>query len=305
MREFRIFTMLFLLILLIVGCNHYQIPTKTIGEGSLASPSPDDPSRYPLEESPSELIPTDIKQATPSKTVETKQTGLLLPSWTPLPTLSSTEKHEKIIHFLTNNTNCELPCWWGITPGKVSLLEARQYLAQFADRVVNADSGFGIATKVDGFSEEIASSFSSLDNDENVSLIRVQPIGTALRYQLYQILRDYGKPEEVILDALPNSPAGTPWYYLVVFYPQKGFSATYTGPADLENGGESIRICPQGTDPMLILVKPSGLTLAALKNLTYGYPPDLPSLDSYSGINIKLFYEKMQDEESCFVVSLP
>lgn len=245
-----------------------------------------------------------VPEASPTA-AEPQPTASLMPSWTPLPTLSSSEKREKIIGFLTNNADCKLPCWLGITPGEVSLPQARHYLSQFADRIVDADSGFGIATRVDGFSEEIASSYTSSDVGEIISLIRVQPGGTAMSHQLYQLLEEYGKPEVVVLDALPDSPAGTPWFYLVLFYPQKGFSATFTGPAELENGKEKIKICPQGIDPMLILVKPNSETLASLKNLSYGYPPDLPSLSSYPEMSIDLFYENLKEPQSCFVVSVP
>lgn len=305
MRKFRDFIIVVLSLLLTASCSNNQPTSQIIGAENLSSPSPNAPFQSGSGKTPSVSLPIAVTETHSSNQPEPQPTASLMPSWTPLPTLSSSEKREKIIGFLTNNTDCKLPCWLGITPGEVSLPQARHYLSQFADRIVDADSGFGIVTRVDGIPEEIASSYTSSNDDEIISLIHVQPGGTAINHQLYQLFVDYGKPEEVVLDALPNSPAGTPWFYLVLFYPQKGFSATFTGPAELENDKVKIKICPQGIDPMLILVKPNSETLTSLKNLSYGYPPDLPSISSYPEMSIDLLYNNLEGPQSCFIVSVP
>lgn len=123
------------------------------------------------------------------------------PTWTPLPTLENYS--QIVVSLMTDNAGCQLPCWWGITPGETSWQEAKQFLQQFAF----------ITTRGGSLSQHVETEpyivyhWNPGTDDSNGTLIDVRNGIVQLilfssetarfRFQLNQILTDYGIPDKV------------------------------------------------------------------------------------------------------------
>jgi len=98
-----------------MGCTSQQpINTPTV-----------DPGNPILPTTTSALVPayatsTSVPYRTPT------------PSFTPLPRLSPSEAVQLVNELDRTNGGCELPCWWGITPGESSWGETKHFLQSFA-----------------------------------------------------------------------------------------------------------------------------------------------------------------------------
>lgn len=77
-------------------------------------------------------IYTATPSRTPTKTPTITATVTIEPMPTPLPTLNSREASLAVQKLLLENGNCQLPCWWGIVPGKTSWENTRKFLSPFA-----------------------------------------------------------------------------------------------------------------------------------------------------------------------------
>lgn len=58
------------------------------------------------------------------------------------PTLTTTQKKEKVGQYLINNNNCALPCYWGITPGITTWQEAKTVLNKFWKSFIEVKEGY-------------------------------------------------------------------------------------------------------------------------------------------------------------------
>lgn len=54
---------------------------------------------------------------------------------TPVPLFSETEKAERILGLIKTNNGCDLPCWWGITPGLTDWQTANEILEPISELV--------------------------------------------------------------------------------------------------------------------------------------------------------------------------
>lgn len=252
----------------------------------------------------------------PSKVIVSTSTitpTAIAPTWTPIPTLSSKDAQRMVLELLENNAGCELPCWWGIVPGKTSWQIAQHYLVSFASRLgqgipsISTDEGgvehshlnYAVYFTVTSYPEEVASGYRVTNGI--IDQIVVNNHGTELGYQLYRLLLLYGKPDEVLIDVLPNTPAGKPWFTLYIFYTDRGVIAKYNNAAQLN--GEKILICPLGLGPEMTLLPPHDLTLDSMEKIAYDFPGKaLTSLNDIQGLNIETFYNDMKSPGSCLPV---
>jgi hypothetical protein len=292
---------------ILVGCNGKQIITyqnsPPIDATTPTIVSITSTNRPTLRTATRTTIP--LKQSvTPSQTLPVTNTPavsvtLLPPSLTPLPTLSPNQAQEMVLNLLKNNADCVLPCWWGITPGKTLWQNAYHFLSSFAERIdqgsINASTIFEVYNTIPGYRDSIASSY--IMTDGIVEKISVLPRGTELRYQLYQVLTEYGMPDDVLLFMSDVSPAGSPWFYFYIFYVEKGFTVIFNGEAQLDNN--IFQICPDGLGPKLILIPPGSKDLYWMKRDAYDVPFQIPSINDFPGKSIESFYETMKIAGSC------
>jgi hypothetical protein len=189
------------------------------------------------------LQPTATRTALPitvTPTISKKTVTMTLrPSFTPvntrIPTLSSEQQMTQVSDLLTNNGGCKLPCWWGIVPGETSWETTESILAPLAidrsgGKIREGDFGayFNIKYLLNDpswYDFIIVLSF----KDNVVSQIHVYYTSGIKKYNISQLLKEYGKPDEVRLFTINggNDPRIAPGASLFLFYYNQGFSVYY------------------------------------------------------------------------------
>lgn len=203
------------------------------------------------------ISPTDT--ATPPPRVLTPVATLTLPistpTFTPVATLSVEQEGEFLSRLMADNGGCELPCWWGTTPGLTNEQEARDIFASQGvdDWVLSFDATYALM----GLGYPRAGS-SFYTGDVNVefgienNLIRYIRVDGGYRqnelrpafiqdWQLYspaRMLSDYGLPFYVEMAKIENSP----YYRLIFSYPLSGIEIGYIVPFEAL-GSSRRRIC--------------------------------------------------------------
>ena len=110
-------------VLLLLGC----LPCQVTEDEPSVEPSPFSSVKPTATQRPT-AIPSPAATLLP--TLTPRPTWTPSPTWTPIPTrtptatplpfptLESAEMQSFIAEMLSTNGGCELPCWWGITPGE-------------------------------------------------------------------------------------------------------------------------------------------------------------------------------------------
>ena len=257
------------------------------------------------------LTPSPSTTATPTAT----QVPSPEPTWTPLPTLLTSEAAALVQDLLKNNGDCRLPCWWGIIPGETSWLEARQFLATFATRIGQGDSGIimeeGISYQVTNYSVAFdiegglrgGGALFSIRNGI-ISFIDITPSSTVQSFQLHQLLSDYGKPDKVFIETYQNTPGlGLP-FQLVLFYPGQRIQAFYEYTA--QKAGDVLIGCPQPVGPILSVWGPyKALTDKDLITSGPDNPQPFKLLEEVTDMSIDAFYQAFQNPESKICIETP
>lgn len=231
-------TLLVLMILVIslYGCvSSSQIPTLT---PDTITARPSDAAMMARTPSPISL-PTFTKTWRPTKIPPTAPANLP-PTWTPLPTYPA-EQARQVVMDLYENNPCKLPCWWGITPGKTSWLEAWQFLGRFAKNRYPRETlllesknqpgyiHYRVYLDLPKMPEE---KYHLLVNDLrfiiNIETFKADYIsvdtGNVEAYTLPRIIADYGKPQQIYARGGEGPIASG--LSLLLYYPQHGFIST-------------------------------------------------------------------------------
>lgn len=186
------------------------------------------------------LLPTETEQRSPTKIPPLAPSGLP-PTWTPLPTYSADQARQVTID-LYNENPCRLPCWWGISPGDTSWLNAWQFLGQFAKNrppwetllLESKDRPGYIYYRVyldipKASDEEVSQPSNNILFIINSKTFAVDYIdlytGGIETYSIANIFANYGAPQEIYIMGL-DSPI-TSAVGLFFYYPQFGFISTH------------------------------------------------------------------------------
>jgi hypothetical protein len=267
-----------------------------------------------IEQSP---FYTDTPTNKPSSTRTTTPTVEVAHTLTNLPTLSQDEADAMVMDLLQKNADCQLPCWWGITPGETTWEMATQYLHTFTSEV---GDGTRIPVKIDGKDEPITGYTAlfkvpnTLTNggvnffviDDLIYKIAINQIGTDISYQLHQLMTNYGVPDEVWLQGWPYNEEHVPHFAVLIIY-HEGILARFEGIASFTN--INLRICPQQAGPRLVLWnsqnEPKDFTklLIGNENNVWGALEFKPLQDA-TNMDIASFYQLMQDPNACFETPL-
>ena len=209
---------------------------------------------------PTQTVPISPASSTPSDVPE-PTSDVAEATWTPLPTLTTAEAVSRTMELLSNNAGCELPCWWGVTPGDTTWNTARQFLATFAEILGAGESrnvtqngtsylleNFDVQYEVAGHVSSGLINYGVVNGVVNV--IWILPRGTEVRYKIHQLLAAYGKPEMIWINVDPD----TRLFYLLLYYPSRGVTAQYEGPAD--RGETHYELCLPEVGPELWLWSP-------------------------------------------------
>jgi hypothetical protein len=234
----------------------------------------------------------EIPTSTPTLALIPSPTFTPIPSATPthIPTLTVEDARTKFLELLTNNGNCRLPCWLGITPGQSTLTDLHDVLMIFSGIATDTTDGYVVGDLILGsltipyISEEgmvirIRSSFLISSGENNIFMIGADTeaykiTGDTLDYiyghpayndvlksfTLTEILSTYGQPSTIYVTAslrdvpIDFSPAFGDYFIIHVWYPERGIFMGYKMLA--EGAGENFKICPTDAFILLTLIPP-------------------------------------------------
>lgn len=238
------------------------------------------------------------------------------PSLTPPPHPAPISKEERafVREMLATNGGCELPCWWGITPGadrwsdvqdRLGLSPeqgwlwpdgARLHEIIYGDLMYPPPPPYGYYIHIDFIERnEIVQSIHV--SAEVVQRTTPERFATDWRrYSLDQVLTRYGEPSQVMLELWPNPPEPYYPYRLFLFYEERGFLIRYEGPAI---PGETLEVCPDFKQvTRLDLWLQSPLEKRPLLELAYSVDPyeraQMLPLEEATGMDVRTFYETFQ-----------
>jgi hypothetical protein len=282
------------------------------GPATVSAPATTPP---PTDEPASISSPTPTSTSGPAATLRPTRTPTSVPTAipTPLPTLAPDEMQATVRQMLQTNGGCELPCWWGITPGETSWEEMQ---AAFANQGIGMQDGqldleswnaaLGYNLKVEFEQEDGLVHSVSIEEYEwyyNTPL-RDDFADTWRRYALPQVLSHHGVPSEVILKLDRWDYRYTMW----VVYESQGIAIYYPGiyVSDVEGWsicpvfGQvkaiSIRLQSPAADMPLVSVEPGD-----------GERVFAGTLVELTGMDVQAFYEAFSqpNPQTCALIVDP
>jgi hypothetical protein len=233
-----------------------------------------------------------------------------------VPTLAPDVARDALFQMIRTNGNCNLPCWWGITPGTSTGSNIYSALAPFSaiasDKNLSQTKpgGMQFYFTTNNYNVLLALGYLFLEDNGPIGIIGVQIMQTKgkqytpysdvfSRYSLQNILSVNGPPTKVELIAGlhkfdPNS--GTT-FQTYLSYPDKGIYLRYTTPAE-EISGNRIQSCPSEAYVDLWLTPPekNNTNMKLLTGLNMEWSYSRTSLQDATQMSIDQFYEKFKNQ---------
>jgi hypothetical protein len=272
---------------------------------SLASTTTKPPDPTPIQTLP----PLPTATLTPQPTID------LLPGYTPKPTLSP--EHEFQLVELLNDSDCTLPCYLGITPGKTSISEAVAILKSLGayhderhdNYVYRLDIGDPLISPM--LPNRYALVWAHVDLTPINELVQVIDVGIGTektneslkifreywtRYSASGIFSELGQPEEVYTGV---GKKGTHNHSLLISYENKGVFIRIQGSWQENN------LCSSGEDleiyVHMILFDPASSLSILDFNPGIGDPSQWPPVNDTLGISVDEFFQQViWDNTVCF-----
>jgi hypothetical protein len=252
----------------------------------------------------SEISPSAIApQLTPSLTS-------LPATTTSMPTLTSDQRFLQIKEWLITNAGCELPCWWGIEPGRSTWDEVSELLSSIGTtaEVYKLDGTVVHEAKNMHFAEDrISNLISFMETQGIVTAITIDSSGYNdspmfksiwMSFSPENIMLKYGEPSRVWIYSISAGHEGeqgpTVPYSIWLFYDHLGALIRYDGQVENE---AAYKMCPvfgdQGnlSDYINIYLQSSTAKtpIEALSDVdAYGKKPLL--LEDAAAMNLSDFY---------------
>lgn len=260
--------------------------------------------------------PTPTLTSTPSPTPVPTDQPTVTETPIAIPTPPGTSLTEQVLWLYETNNGCQLPCWWGITPGQTEWSIAEEFLNRFDEDIYSTSSTPGRAyygvliplpTKVFG---EDWSELGIVVQNGVINHIRTRvsmsntPPGYLTQYTLSTFLTTYGQPAEVWLSTYSAPYSDLP-FQVVLFYPALGIAASY-GSNGIKQG-EVVSACPQqGLVGFLSLWDPSlALTFEEVKSSAAVYNVDFLSLEDSTEMDVTTFYETFKNPDNSTCLETP
>jgi hypothetical protein len=302
--------MFMVLIALLMGCSGSNQLDSRSSMAPGTNTSVTSRSTTTIENNNEPTTTTDLFSATLSFTAIPTSSSTTLPTntptWTPVPTVLQDEATEIILELYSNNGGCQLPCFWGITPGGTSWEAAREILAPLGSLTgktisENLDIYYFYAKFRSNSDPFPLISFMFWVKDGFVTAISLNTgsIRQDFDYSLAGILENFGEPQEIWIK-INTDTMDLPHYELDLFYPSQGLLFNSSGDA-IEINDDFVTICPKEFrwgeyPPALIVWDPS--TEYSYKNLGNKLLGGLKAFDSK---DFSLFKDLSQDmDEKAF-----
>lgn len=231
----------------------------------------------------------------------TELQNLIPPTLPPLPTLDTEGAQILLDELLLNNAGCYLPCFWGITPGKTTWLEAKRFLETFASltgiRVINGEIRYG------SFHIPFPNDMGTIAHTyyiENNTVVMITAYNGDLAPDFYLpvLFNTYGQPDSIFIRTFREEEQNSQPFLLDLYYTDQGILMEYSG-GNIEDLGEHLRIClAEMRSPFIYLWSPDlRMTFNEAQELfldTESLPEPIPLQDA-TGMDISTFYENYTD----------
>lgn len=298
------------LLVSLIGCN---TPTVLTMPPELVTV----PSSPTMTLSPIVELSTDI----PTPILSTRTPVLTL-----APTLTTVEEEALVLEMLKDNSGCQLPCWWGFRPGETSWeipeaffiswgkeIEAWQiqgthhYTVYFDISSQNHYHYQGYHEK-NGLLDRIGiHALPPTNEDGNPAYGDPQFTKQWAAYLPAQMLITYGQPSQILLGVSRE----TPWvpFDLLLFYPEQGILAQYSGSANME--GEVFQIYPYQVEITLYLWAPGDYSalvdVPGIGGYTYSIDEmsGIRPLGSVTELSIEQFYQTFMQPDTQICLETP
>lgn len=198
------------------------------------------------------------------------------PTQTPLPTLSPIQVAEIIRGLYTNNSDCQLPCLWGISPGETTIQDVYHRFSQigsFRDitRPVDALPTIAFTTSpprdlISVYDDDKWSILMRAENDVVIGFVAgVSLIKEFSAPSLATFLTYFGKPEEIRVRIIESMLIDeNPDYEVALYYPTKGIFIRWRD--------ESGFVVSQTEKNIMVMICPQYMPTEA-DTLKGSYPP--------------------------------
>lgn len=206
------------ILLLLVAC-------VSIPSGTLETPNSGD-------QTPASPLPSNTALVIPTATLiipfdyQATETPVVTP--TRLPTLSVQESRALISILELGSDDCNLPCFWGIIPGKSDWSEARNFLLSFASyegfAVVGEEEGKEISVYTYKFPKDGGNSIQQNYYLENGRLMLFE---AETELSIPFVFSNYGPPADIWVRAIPpplTSQGVEVPVYIALYYPENQFA---------------------------------------------------------------------------------
>jgi hypothetical protein len=309
----RLLVFFLCIFIFISGCNK-SIETQTTEVVLFPSYVP---SLSPLPPTLTESIynkpsQTPRLQSTQTPIPNLTNTQTITPTWTSLPTLTHDEAIALAVELLTTNAGCQLPCWWGFTPGITSWSEAKVILEQLDPEIyipfTSNDPIFFADVRIPVPSDISNTDLKQMYYVENEVITRISTIpGSVDLYQLSSFLGTYGPPKEVWISTYSTEyPVGILPFLVVLFYPDRGIFAIY-GPESTSFVDGNILGCQMnGTPSRLVLWSPTRKMSFIEAAREFRMNPDEPGflilpIEEATAMDVDIFYEtyRIPNSDTC------
>lgn len=237
----------------------------------------------------------DSSTNTPTTISQTAPTITIIPV-TNTPTLGE-NPNEVTLELLKTNKGCELPCWWGITPGHTKSNMFLEFLRSFSTITIkkSATSPW-IVYRVYSPVEKVYSEYGQIRillavQNDIVKEIEIEEFNEE-NYHLENFLQKNGKPEAVLVSSYSSDyGAGKDIVPLTValYYPKKGILALYGSWANVT--GNTINACFD-TGPKLYLWSPDATEKYSIEYFLNWDKDSIPyrSIEGATKLSIESFF---------------
>ncbi len=187
------------------------------------------------------------------------KTPLPTPTWTPHPALGKEQLADAFLKIFRANDECKLPCVWGIAPGKTSWQSVHEKLSPLGQiggpfgrpPIERYDVEIFLPRELNPYdlSEQGISSAIGPDiwveNNVVVALAMFNSywIKEGFDYSLSGFLNLLGEPQEIWLNVVLETSNDQPYYYMDLYYPNRGVLISFNGLIQMTNS--EYHICPQ------------------------------------------------------------
>ena len=189
-----------LLAVLLAACAQAPAPGPTLPPAATRQPT---------------TIPQPTFTPTPTST----------PTLTPMPILPPDETQALVLALLKDETDCHLPCWFGVIPGETTWPEAYNFFKTFSSQIIkwhdDPEQPF-IESEVNNFTVAVPETLtyrSGLGQGFKVENNIITYVWGDPAFSLTHLLATYGKPTEVWVRVNPFM-APPFQVFMAIFYPE-------------------------------------------------------------------------------------